>query len=281
MAEQVNAQNELNIKDIWERLIILGYYDTAEELTAAHATGTVGDCYKVGDDLYTWDGAGWVDIGRIKGDKGDTSYDAATAGKLKSPVNLSVTDGAGGHKGAATSFDGSGDVELVLPAIIKATLEGNATTATTATKLGTATVGSTTRPIYLNQGTATALSATVGSGTQPVWLNAGTLTACTGAGVITASSDLSSDVIHYFVKFSNGLILQWGYAETYSVIFPTPFTKATYAVMITDSSGEKDYTYQSYRWPKNTIRSTTLMNVVSATTGTNGGDGFFWFAIGV
>lgn len=61
----------------------------------------------------------------------------------------------------------------------KGALEGNASTATTATKLGTSTVGGTAKPIYLNAGTATALSATVGSTDIPVYLNAGTITAST------------------------------------------------------------------------------------------------------
>jgi hypothetical protein len=42
-----------------------------------------------------------------------------------------------------------------------ADLSGNATTATTATKLGSATVGNTTTPIYLNGGTPTALGYTL------------------------------------------------------------------------------------------------------------------------
>lgn len=54
-------------------------------------------------------------------------------------------------------------------------LSGNASTAS---KLGTATVGSTSKPIYLNAGTATALSATVGAANKPVYMNAGTVTAC-------------------------------------------------------------------------------------------------------
>lgn len=57
-------------------------------------------------------------------------------------------------------------------------------TATTATKLGAATVGSGIKPIYLNAGTATASSSTVGSSTRPVYMNAGTITQCgTSLGV--------------------------------------------------------------------------------------------------
>lgn len=46
-----------------------------------------------------------------------------------------------------------------------------------ASKLGTSTVGSTNKPIYLNAGTPTVCSATVGSSTRPMYSNAGTLTA--------------------------------------------------------------------------------------------------------
>lgn len=57
-------------------------------------------------------------------------------------------------------------------------ISGNATTATTASKLGSSTVGGTAKPIYLSAGTATACSATVGSSTVPVYMNAGTITQC-------------------------------------------------------------------------------------------------------
>ena len=75
-----------------------------------------------------------------------------------------------------------------------------ATTATTATKLGSSTVGSATKPIYLNGGTATACSSTVGGAAKPVYMNGGTITACSStiggaakpaymnAGTITACS---------------------------------------------------------------------------------------------
>ena len=49
------------------------------------------------------------------------------------------------------------------------------------TKIGTATVGGTAKPIYLNAGTPTALSATVGGTNRPVFLNAGTITQCSYA----------------------------------------------------------------------------------------------------
>lgn len=52
----------------------------------------------------------------------------------------------------------------------------SAGSATTATKLGSSTVGGTAKPVYLNAGTATACNATVGNVNTPVYLNNGTIT---------------------------------------------------------------------------------------------------------
>ena len=60
----------------------------------------------------------------------------------------------------ATLLDGSGNTSF--PGTVTASsFSGNATSATTATKLGSTTVGGTTTPIYLNNGTPTALSYTI------------------------------------------------------------------------------------------------------------------------
>lgn len=64
----------------------------------------------------------------------------------------------------------------------------SATNADTATKLGSSTVGGTSKPIYLNSGSPTALSSTIGSSSKPVYLNAGTITACTGSDVLSSIS---------------------------------------------------------------------------------------------
>ena len=138
------------------------------------------------------------------------------------------------------------------------TIAHTGSTVSVANKLGTATVGGTAKPIYLNGGTATAINATVGSASKPVFLNAGTITACSIdlstlapkaspalTGSPTAPTQGTSDnstkiattafvrnLINQFktdgtlggivggsltqngwVKFSNGLILQWGSAN--------------------------------------------------------------------
>lgn len=59
---------------------------------------------------------------------------------------------------------------------IQGTFEGTLTGS--ATKLGTSTIGSSIKPIYLSAGTPYASSETVGSAAKPIYLNSGTLTAC-------------------------------------------------------------------------------------------------------
>lgn len=50
---------------------ILGSYDSEEDLKKDHTTGSSGDSYLVGDDLYVWSSDGWKNVGRIRGPKGE------------------------------------------------------------------------------------------------------------------------------------------------------------------------------------------------------------------
>ena len=61
---------------------------------------------------------------------------------------------------------------------IAANISGNAATATTSTKLGSSSVGSGVKPIYLDAGTATVSTSTVGGAAKPVYMNAGEITSC-------------------------------------------------------------------------------------------------------
>ena len=159
--------------------------------------------------------------------------------------------------------------------------------ADTASKLGTASVGSGVKPIYLNAGAPAASGSTVGSANKPVYLNAGTISQCSIdlstlapkaspalTGSPTAPTQGTSDnstkiattafvrnLINQFkndgtlggivggsltqngwVKFSNGLILQWGYYaqanNTYN--FPITFPNKCFNVILqyTDSANE-------------------------------------------
>ena len=49
---------------------ILGSYDAEEDLKQEHPTGTKGDAYLIGGDLYVWDGTQWKNVGRIQGPAG-------------------------------------------------------------------------------------------------------------------------------------------------------------------------------------------------------------------
>ena len=49
---------------------IRGSYNTYAELIAAHPTGSDGDAYMVGTDLYVWNGTAWEDVGQIQGPQG-------------------------------------------------------------------------------------------------------------------------------------------------------------------------------------------------------------------
>ena len=77
----------------------------------------------------------------------------------------------------ATNTYSLGTSSLKYKAVYATTFYGSLSgNASSATKLGSSTVGSSVKPIYLNNGTATASSSTVGSATRPVYLNNGTIT---------------------------------------------------------------------------------------------------------
>ena len=142
--------------------------------------------------------------------------------------------------------------------------------ADTASKLGTATIGSGVKPIYLNAGSPAASGSTVGSANRPVYMNAGTISQCSIdlstlapkaspalTGSPTAPTQGTSDnstkiattafvrnLINQFkndgtlggivggsltqngwVKFSNGLILQWGSGGKGTKTLPIVYTK--------------------------------------------------------
>lgn len=93
-------------------------------------------------------------------------------------------------------------------------ITGNATTATTASKLGSTTIGGSAKPIYLSSGTPTACSATVGSATVPVYMNAGTITQCSttlgvsitgNAATSTNSTQLGGIAASSYVKANDNI----------------------------------------------------------------------------
>ena len=156
--------------------------------------------------------------GKLSGNA-NTSTKLATARSIR--INLAST--------SAVNFDGSANITPgvtgVLPVANGGT--GNTTgTAAVASKLGTTTVGSTSKPIYLNAGNPTVLSATVGAANKPIYSNAGTLTACSStvgsatqptymkAGTITACTSYASATVGNSTKWN-------GAAKTVSTAAPS------------------------------------------------------------
>lgn len=165
---------------------------------------------------------------------------AATAGTAdvanvanKTAKTLSFTGGATG------SWNGSADKSIAIPTALKnpnaitftgaatGTYDGSAAKTinipTVATQLTTNDVGSGTKPIYLAKGIPTASGSTVGSATTPIYLKNGTLTA--GSPAISAASLAANG----YVKFVNGLIIQWGMGGssfTYPIALSNVFTVA-------------------------------------------------------
>lgn len=79
-------------------------------------------------------------------------------------------------------------------------------TVASASKIGTSTIGGTSKPIYLNSGTPTACSSTVGSSTVPVYMNGGTITQCTASSVFSVLSSNSSTNLSVTVAGQNRTI---------------------------------------------------------------------------
>ena len=93
-------------------------------------------------------------------------------------------------------------------------ITGNATTAITASKLGSITIGGSAKPIYLSSGTPTACSATVGSATVPVYMNVGTITQCSttlgvsitgNAATATNATQLGGTAASSYVKANDNI----------------------------------------------------------------------------
>lgn len=106
---------------------------------------------------------------QLIGGKGNTSF-----------LRWRTTDANGKALGAVRRLLDDANYSSVLDSRYYTESEINAKlTNGSVTKVGTTTVGSTAKGIYLNGGTPTALSATVGAANRPVYMNAGIITAGT------------------------------------------------------------------------------------------------------
>lgn len=136
-----------------------------------------------------------------------TSYADGYWGSLYMNDNLVATQSwASGQFPTKTGTGASGTWGI--------SISGNATTATTASKLGSTTIGGSAKPIYLSSGAPTACSATVGSTTVPVYMNAGTITQCSttlgvsitgNAATATNATQLGGTAASSYVKANDNI----------------------------------------------------------------------------
>ena len=173
------------------------------------------------------------------------------ATKFTGPLTGNVTGNCSGSSGSCT---------------------GNAATATTATKLGTATVGSATKPIYLDAGKATATTSTVGGTSKPMYLNAGVMTAISAtvggvakpvylnAGTITACSQTVGSSTGP-VYMNAGTITACGSLATSTS--PQPQAVAASVGSETTKYARGDHRHPAYLSRHTvTIKSTTLYQMI-------------------
>lgn len=192
--------------------------------------------------------------GSINTQDTNTVYTAGAGISLSGTVfsNAGVRAVTAGNSNNQISVNTGGDTSTITINNV-----ANATTATTATKLGSSTVGSGVRAIYLNAGTATASNSTVGDSTTPVYLKAGTITACDAS--IGSGWTVSEGSAGWARENSTGFTIQWWVGNTdatyRSINFPRSFSTLYYANVIATSNCETFVTSVS-----NTSISFTLCN---------------------
>lgn len=146
--------------------------DDANLLKIQSAVGAAGTTPTMTDKVTVSGKTGDVNLltGSLTSPSG--SIWAGTDGSTAAERNVGVRSGAGtiymysqatasGGRGIYVPAHGTGSAKAVVAVDTNnnATFNGNASTATTASKLGSSTVGASGNPIYLNGGTATACSA--------------------------------------------------------------------------------------------------------------------------
>ncbi|MDE6534163.1 MAG: hypothetical protein K2M27_11610 [Muribaculaceae bacterium] len=156
-----------------------------------------------------------------------------------------TTDAAGTTLGAVRRLLDDGNYASVLDS--RYYTEGEIDTKLTngtVTKLGTATVGGTSKPMYLNAGVPTALSATVGASNRPVYLNAGTITAGTytfgnasGNAPVsngTVNTNLNADMLDGF-HISNYQTGGWNTLQAYNPSADTNYARYSHRLFVLGS----------------------------------------------
>jgi hypothetical protein len=91
-------------------LNILGSYVTYAALVAAHPTGSIGDAYLIGGDLWVWSGTQWLNTGNILGPTGPTGPVSTVPSTVTGPTGptgpQSTVTGPTGPTGPASTVAG-------------------------------------------------------------------------------------------------------------------------------------------------------------------------------
>lgn len=120
-------------------------------------------------------------------------------------------------------------------------------------------------------------SSAIGSSTKPLYYDGATLKACAdsiGGGGIVAQLLKQNG----YVKFANGLILQWGYKAT---AVGTTTTNLVISYSLSNfGCFMRDYGSVRQSSQHNVTTSVTLNDFTSAFSGANNG-GFYWFSLGI
>ncbi|MBQ8043214.1 MAG: hypothetical protein IJ272_03565, partial [Clostridia bacterium] len=177
-----------DITEIWAHYIYTsGYLQTGTSLTVG-TTATIGTTLTVKSNAYFkaatnyfYNGSNYTAINRPSASANYTLYLPSATGQLVYHTN-------------DTAIGGSAK-----PVYIAAS--GAATACRS-------TVGSTSKPVYMNAGTITALSATVGSANRPVYMNAGTITALTSVSTAYGGTGVTSHTANRLVWSSSATAIQ-------------------------------------------------------------------------
>lgn len=92
----VYSETEGNyVKTDWHSngIVIIDKFNSLDELTSAIKNPSVSDTYLIGSDLYLWNGTEWVNLGSLKGpkgDKGETGNSGVYVGSGNMPDDCNV-----------------------------------------------------------------------------------------------------------------------------------------------------------------------------------------------
>lgn len=162
----------------------------------------------------------------------DNAVSTAVSTAAKNAASTFLSKNGGG------TVTGNLKVTGTITGSLSGNVSGNATSATTASKVGSSTVGGVARPVYNKAGAITACTGNVGSATKPTYMKNGVITAC---DVITCVESWR-DGYNWYRRYSDGFIEQGGrltcrHKSITTVDFHKDFTTTQYHI---ESTVERD-----------------------------------------